>query len=210
MKKLRPYLKYMAVGALLITLWLSRDMKDLSKVQDVAGISIDPAGENEYLFGLELAVTEKENSFTVTSELIRVRASSLSEALERAGLQNEFPLVLTHGSLIVLHPDLLSRDMDKVSRMLLTDWSGQRRAFITVADGCDAADILSADEGENLRAGQLSQQVMRARQEGKLETLQALDTASRYLRGDTLSLPLVALNGKGYRISGSIEIRKAG
>ncbi len=209
MKRLRPYLKFIAVGALVLTLWLARDLRDLSEVQDVAGISIDPAEEG-YLFGLELALTDKEKGFTVTSELLKVQAHSLSEALETAGLQNEFPLVLTHGSLIVLHPDLLSGEMGDIAAMLLADWRGKDRAFITVADGCDAADILSADEGGNLRAGQLSSQILRARSEGKIETLRAPDVCSRYLRGDTLSLPLVATHGKSYRISGSIEIRKAG
>ncbi len=210
MKWLRPYFKYMAVGALVLSLFLAKSNDGLSAVQDVAGISIDDVNKDGYLFGLELAVTDKENSFTVKSELMQVRAKSLQEALRLAGLQNEYPLVLTHGSLIVIHPDLLGRDIEKISQMLLEDWRGQTRTFIVVSDNCKAVDILRADEGENLRASQLSGQILRAVKNGEIKSLRALDTASRYLRGDEITLPLVTPNGKGYRISGSVDIRKAG
>ena len=210
MKVLRPYFKYIAVGVMMLALFLAKSTNGLSAVQDVAGISIDEANKDGYLFGLELAVTDKENAFTVKSELMQVRAGSLKEALRLAGLQNEYPLVLTHGSLIVIDSDLLGRDIEKISQMLLEDWQGQTRAFIVVSDHCRAADILRADEGENLRALQLSGQVLRATQNGEITSLRALDTASRYLRGDKVSLPLVSTDGKGYRISGSVDIRKAG
>ncbi len=209
MKWLRPYFKYVAIGTLIVALFLAQAIPELSAVQDVAGISIDKPNKEGYLFGLELAVTDKENAFTVKSELMQVRAKSLSEALRRAGLQNEYPLVLTHGSLIVIHPDLLGRDIEQICGMLLRDWQGQTRTFIVVADRCKAVDILRADKGENLRAGQLSEQVKRACENGEINTLRALDSASRYLRGDKITLPLVATSDKGYQINGSVDIRKA-
>lgn len=206
MTRLRPFLKFLAVGALMVSLIVAKRVPKLSSVQSVAGISIDPAVNGQYLFGLELAVTDKENGFTVSSELLQVRAPSLAKAIQRAGLQNEYPLALTHGSLVVLHPKLLGTDMTKLSKMLLGDWQGQTRTYIAVADGCDAADILRADEGENLRSGALSEQIERACKNEEISVLQAQATVSKYLGGESVSLPLIAANGKGYRISGSMEI----
>ena len=206
MNKFRPFLKYAALGALLLVVWMTWGVKAPSQVQNVAGVSVDPAGGGRYLFGLELANTDKEDSFTVKSEVLQVQASSLAEALELASLQNEYAVTLTHGSLVILHPDLR---MPALVEMLLTDWKGQSRAFLTVADGCKASEILRADAGENLRSGQLSEQVLRARRAGRIKVFALQEFCSRYLEGETLALPLVATQGKSYRISGSLQLRRA-
>lgn len=209
MRKYRSWFKYVAILVVLATVMLRSDVQEISAMQDVAGISIDPGEGENYTFGLELSVTEKESSFTVNSKLMKVQAKTLSEALEQAGLRNEYPVVLTHGSLIVLHAGLVGSDLGKISKMLLEDWKGQYRTFITVADGCDAAEILKLDEKENLRAGLLSAQVRRAARQGQIQTLPAAELLSNYLRGDVVSMPLVALGEQSYRISGSLTVRRA-
>jgi len=201
----RKKLVYLAAGVLVLSLWTGGRLYEPSKVQSVAGIGIDPAGRGEYLFSLELAQTDKESAFTVKSEVLQLRAGSLEEALAQASLQNEYPVVLTHGSLVVLHPKLLGGEMENIAAFLLGDWKGQSRAYLAVADGCDAADILRSGQGENLRAGNLSEQVRRV---GGVMPLQQF--CSRYLSGETLSLTLVATKEEGYRISGSVNVRKAG
>lgn len=201
----RNKLIYLAAGVLVLSLWTGGQLREPSKVQSVAGIGIDPAGKGEYLFSLELAQTDKESAFTVKSEVLQLRAGSLDEALTLASLQNEYPVVLTHGSLVVLHPKLLGGEMENIASFLIGDWRGQSRAYLAVADGCDAAEILRADQEENLRAGNLSEQVRRV---GGVMPLQQF--CSRYLAGETLSLTLVATKGEGYRISGSVSVRKAG
>ncbi len=209
MRKYRSWFKYIAIALVLMVVLLRSDVQEISAMQDVAGISIDPGNGENYTFGLELSVTEKENSFTVNSKLMKVQAKNLSEALAQAELRNEYPVRLTHGSLIVIHPDLLGRDLGRISKMLLQDWQGQYRTYIAVADGCDAADILKLDEKENLRAGLLSAQVRRAAENGTVDTLAAPRLLSDYLGGQTVSLPLVALSEQSYQISGSLTIRKA-
>lgn len=202
-------MKYAAPLVFVLLLWLTREVKAPSQVQNVAGVSVDPAEDGKYLFGLELANTDKENSFTVKSEILQVRAAGLAEALELASLQNEYVVTLTHGSLVIVHPDLLGTRMPALIEMLLTEWKGQSRAFLTVADGCDASDILRSDAEENLRSGQLSEQVLRARRSGRICVFTLQEFCSRYLTGETVALPLVAKKDKSYRISGSLQLRKA-
>ena len=208
MKRYRPLFKYLVIGVLLLVLLINRQHPEISTTQGVAGISIDPGKGGEYVFGLELANPDKESGFTVKSETMTIVAADLRQALDKAGLQNEFPVTLTHGSLIVLHADLIGSDMSKISEMLLEQWSGRCQVYMTVADGCRGQDVLRSGEGDNLRAGFLSEQIRRADREGKITTLAALDTASRYLRGEAVSLPLLSVSEESYRISGCISIRK--
>ncbi len=178
-------------------------------MHDVAGISIDPSGDGRYLFGLELTSSEKENGFTVTSRLMTVPAKDLSQALEIAGLRSEFPVALTHGSLVVVHSDLTDRELSKISEMLLRQWTGQTDAYIAVADGCSGAEILKLDEKENLRAGLLSAQIRRSAEKGNTKALKMFEFTARYLRGDTVELPLVTADRQGQRIVGSIAVQRS-
>ena len=206
MKNQKMWMKYLAIALMLLTVALRSDVREISAVSDVAGISVDPGENGNYLFGLEIAAPAKGDGFTVGSKLMQVQAKTLSDALERAGLRGEYPTVLTHGSLVVIHADLAGSDLNQISEMLLEEWKGQMRTYMAVADGCDAADILRQDERENLRAGLLSAQLRRADQNGQVDTEQAFALCSRVLNGETVSLPLVALDEEGYRISGNIQV----
>ena len=206
MNNQKMWMKYLAIALMLLTVAVRSDVREISAVSDVAGISVDPGDNGNYLFGLEVAVPAKGDSFTVGSKLVQVQAKTLSDALEQAGLRGEYPTVLTHGSLVVIHADLACSQLSEISEMLLEEWQGQMRTYIAVADGCDAADILRQDERENLRAGLLSAQLRRADQKGQVVTEQAFALCSRALTGEAVYLPLVALDEQGYRISGSMQV----
>lgn len=206
MKKYKRFYKYIAIFAVMAVLIMSRNLKELRELQDVAGISIDPAENGKYLFGLELAETDKQNSFTINSELLTVEAETLPEALRLAGFANDYPVVLTHGGLVVINEQLIGKPMKNICEDLLEHWHGQTAAYLCVADGCDAFRILQRDEKENLRAGLLSAQVGRADRQGISPTDPILTVCSHYLGGKAVRLPLLTLTTDGYRIGGSTLI----
>lgn len=206
MKRLFRYYKWCVAALTVTVLILCQNHLELREIQDVAGISIDPAGNGKYKFGLELAETDKQNGFTINSEVMTVEAETLQNALAQAGLDNEYPVVLTHCGLIVLNEQLPAGEMNKICKNLLADWRGQTDAYICVADGCAAEQILRRDENENLRAGLLSAQVKRASKQGICPTDCMPAVCNRYLAGKTVSLPRLALSEHGYRIVGSTLI----
>lgn len=207
MKRAKTIWCILAALVMLGAILLRSEVREISAVNDVAGISVDPAEKGEYLFGLEIAVPVKEGGFTVKSKVITVRAKNLSDALSQAALQGEYPLTLTHGSLIILGENMVKRDLNKISKILLTDWRGQMRPWMAVAKGCDGVEILRRNEGENLRAGLLSAQLQRAARSGQLQTRDAFSLCSRLLAGETVSLPVVTPLQEGYRISGSVTVK---
>lgn len=206
MRMLRPYFKYIAVIVAIFALIIASSLPELSAVQDIAAISIDEGEGGKYIFGFDLAVYDKLNNFTVRSETMQVQASTLEEAMEQAGLQNEYPLTLTHCSLVVTSGKLLGQ-MNDITKMLISQWQGQCEVYLVLSDGCDAVDILMQDDEQNLRAGLLSRQIRRACQAGTLSAENALMSASAYLEGQSVSLPLVALGDNGYRISGQVQLK---
>ena len=204
----KRWFKYIAIGVMLLAVALRSDVQEITAVSDIAGISIDPGYDGKYVFGLEIAEPVKEGGFTVKSKLMQIQAKDLREALSQAGLQGEYPLTLTHGSLVVIHSSFIGKDLNNISEILLSQWSGQMRTYLAVADCCDAADILRQNEGENLRSALLSAQLRRADQKGQIDTLKAFALCSKIKAGEKVSLPLLALTEDGYRISGSVEVNQ--
>ena len=205
MRMLRPYFKYIASIVAVFALIIAGSLPELSAVQDIAAISIDESRNGGYIFGFELAVSDKSDNFTVKSVTMQVQASTLDEAIELAGLQNEYPLTLTHCSLVVIGGKLLG-EMEDISAMLIAQWQGQCEVYLVLADGCKAVEILEQDNEQNLRAGLLSRQIKRACLAGTLSAKNALASASEYLDGRSVALPLVALSEDGYRISGQVKL----
>ncbi len=209
MRKYRKYFKLILFPVIFLTLLTYSKSNQSRQTQDIAGISIDPDANGQYWFGLELCETDKENGFTVKSDIISVRAKSVEDAIFYASLQNDYPVRLSHASLVVLNGSLLAKDVQSISSMLLKDWKGQSHGFLAVAEGCRAIDILQHEKNENLRSTQLSDQIDRCVKAGGLNCQTLLQSASRYMDGQTVSLPLIAPDTKGYRVSGSVDIRKA-
>ena len=201
MKHKKTVFKVLALIVLLAVLLYSAKYRDISKVRQVVGVSVDRAWGGRYIFGLEYADSDKQGNFTVKSKRVSVVANDLSEALAQAGLQGEYPLSLTGGSLVVICDDLLSSSMSDISEILLRQWTGRSDASIAVSDG-SAAAILSAGKHTDLRSGQLNAQLCRA------GGVSVTEGASRYLQGEALSLPLVRADEEDYSISGSIEIMR--
>ncbi|MBQ6947870.1 MAG: hypothetical protein IJN42_07460 [Clostridia bacterium] len=207
MKGLKQIFPWVAVAVMLWAVIGRSEVREISAINDVAGISVDPGEGGKYTFGREVAVPAKEGAFTVKSKVISVQAKSLSEALRQAGLQSEYPATLTHGSLVVLNRRFLSEDLRKISKILLEDWQGQMRPWIAVATECDAAEILKRNERENLRAGLLSAQLRRAAAAGNIQTEDGISLCSRLLAGETVSLAAIVPSEEGYRIDGSVSVK---
>ena len=207
MMRLKTVVKFVSAIVLILVLLWGGKYRDISKYEQVAGVSVDPAGAGKYRFGLEIAELGKGSDFTVTSKTVSVQARNLSEALRQAGLQREYPLRIDGAGLIVVHSALIGGHMSKISEMVLSEWTGDAAAYIAVADGVSALEILKNGEQTDLRSGQLSGQIRRAQQQG-MRLLNARRSASRYLSGETLILPLVRVGEEDYRIVGSITVSR--
>ena len=142
--------------------------------------------------------------------MLTVKAANLQDALRQAGMENEFELTLTHGSLIVLDDSFLGRGMKDIAKILFQQWDGQMNTVVAVAQDCSAAEVLRSNECENLRAGLLSAQLRRAERQGVVRESGAFDIFSAILAERETALPVVTLAQNGYRILGSVQINSDG
>ncbi len=207
MKINKRWLVLLSVAVMALCLLLRSNVQEISAVSDVAGIAVDPAENGTYRFSFLVTTVDKESAFTVKTKLLQVQAADLRKALRRAGLQSEFTLTLTHGSMVVINGRLLGEDMNKISKMLFTQWQGRMDTVLALTENCAAQSILQTMEGENLRAGLLGEPLRRACRNGDLECVDAFVLSSRILSDSGAPLPLITLLEDGYRICGSVLVQ---